>query len=201
MVFNIPVEAFVCAKTATYTPYGGTLRNMLKLVINQTMYTFNAKTDGAFYLRVEGNSGYGLWLVAPDNSLNFSSMASMAVHDALEYLATYCDTNDIPGWTAFADWISDNSGLADMVFGATTSITMGGYTTTDVPTWTNPHGNVSVFFRWCKTALITIEQDAGLTLPMSAVQSSSTKFVIPMTFTVGASEQTQSVSMDLILQI
>ena len=201
MVFNIPPEAFVCAKTATYLPYGGSALNMLKLIINQTMHTFNAKTDGAFYLRMEGDADYGLWLVAPDNSLNFTSMASMAVHDALEYAATYCDNHDIPGWEDFADWLSGNSGMAEVVFDSVTSITMAGYTTQNVPTWVDPHGNISVFFRWCKAALVAIEQAEGITAQMSSFQSSSTKFVIPMTFTVEAVGGTETVDMDLILQI
>ena len=125
----------------------------------------------------------------------------MAVHDALEYIATYCDNNDIPGWDDFADWISGNSELVGIVFESITSITISGYTTTNVPTWVNPHGNVSVFFRWCKAALISIEQTEGMTAQMSSFQQSATKFVIPMRFTVEAVGGTETVDMDLILQI
>lgn len=201
MVFNIPAEAFKCAKNATYKPYGQSALNMAKLIINQTLHTFRAKQDGAFFLKVEGNAQYGLWLVAPDNSLNFTSMASMAVHDALEYMATYCDTHDIVGWEDFAEWLSNNNEMSEIVFDSVTAFTIYGYTTTNVPQWENPNGNISTFFRWCKDALIEAETEAGATLPMSVFQISATKFIISILFTVQAVGGTAYVGMDLILQI
>ena len=203
IMISFPPEALVCAKTATYTPYGESALNMIRLVVNQVLYKFTAKTDGAFYLRAEGNSGYGLWLIAPDNSIDFASMASMAVHDALEYLANYCDMHDINGWIDFAEWLSlsTTSEFAEIVFSAIQSITVSGYTTTDVPKWGDPHGNVSVFFRWCKDGMVAAETEAGVTLQMANYQDSASKFTIPFDLTVQTKDGLESVTMALILQI
>lgn len=202
MYLNIPPEGLACAKTARFKKLGSSAVNMAKLIINQTVHRFNARTDGAFYLRVEGRAQYGLWLVAPDNSLDFTAMASMHIHDALEYMATYCETTPIPGWTALAEWLSGSSGeMGQIVFDSITSITIGEHTTTNVPEWTDPQGNISVFFRWCENALIAAETEMGVTAEMSQIQLSATQFVLPISMTVDAVGGSGTITMALILQI
>ena len=204
MIFiSFPPEALVCAKTARYTALGESAVNMVRLVVNQVLYKFTARTDGAFYLRAEGSNAYGLWLIAPDNSINFASLESMAVHDALEYLATYCDTHDIPSWIDFAEWLSTSttSEMAEIVFSAVRSITVSGHTTTDIPQWSDPHGNVSVFFRWCKDGMVAAETEAGVTLQMADYKDSASKYTIPFGLTVQTKDGLESVTMNLIFQI
>lgn len=172
---------------------------MAQFVFGEFTGQFKAKTDGAYWVDVEGTTPNGIWLVCPDNSLDFSELAQMDVAGAFEELALYCDSNDVPGWDVLANLITDASGDLAALLSSVTYVTYAGFGTSDVPAWQNPHGSISALFRWIKLGVQNAERDNNVSIQMADIQGAENpnRFMLP----ISGYTNTEPFELDTTLQI
>jgi hypothetical protein len=194
-------EYMATAKRGTWTQAAQTAKAIAKLRLTHIRtsqdYTelsteFAARTEGAFYVRLEGAALYGVMLVAPDNSINFSGLASMSVVDAMDYLRAYNATSEIPGWKDYVTWFDEKYAL----YGAyVTGVTLCGNTTSNVPSYSNPSHSVSVWFDWLRQCAINADCS---NVSMGSYRPSANKYSLPMVINPGSS-LTRSLNLELII--
>ena len=184
---GLPLQYLKCAKSGKFQRFGQTALTMLRMIYGEIVGTFDAAQKGSYYLYVENRMPTGIWLVCPDNTFSFSTLAAMDATAALETIATYCDSHDIPRWTEFAQWLTTNNSLFADAIALIQSVEIAGLTTSNIPAWTNPQGSISALLRWIKSALVNAETDAGETIPMADLRDAlnQNKFVLPISANAG----------------
>lgn len=167
------------AKNGTWKALNATSAVALaKLMLNGFVTNFSAKTDGSYFLIAEGSAqNYVLLLVAPDNSINFSTLMNQNVVEALETVRNYVGQHPIPGWAPFIDWFFDNM---TRYIGSADYVTVCGNTvqSADIPAFPTVKSQYNVF-DWLKKVADT----AGCSnVAMSSCQVGNyNKFEIPVT--------------------
>ena len=180
---GLPLYYLRCAKHGKFQKCAQTAMTMLRMYYGSFVGNFDAGKNGAYYLYVESNLPQGIWLVCPDNTFDFETLALMDAAVALEYIASYCDIHDIPKWVEFAEWITNKDTVLEQAIGLITYVEVGGLVTANIPTWTNPQGSVSTLLRWFKQLVLNAETDTGETIPMSSLRDTSVnrnKFMLPI---------------------
>lgn len=185
-------EYSATAKRGTWQKIGGLVRTLTKFALASInigeMYEcdFHSLTEGGFYVRLESPTAssftYYLILVAPDNSLKWASISSMTVQGAIEHLRDETKKHPITYWEEFTKWFD---GKYNQYSGIITKATVCGRETSNIPTYSNPAHDVSVWFAW----LATIGQSVYLNnLNASDYQVSDYQYSIPMRFTTTRGE-------------
>lgn len=189
-------ELAATAKRGTWQAIGRTVRDVARMRLNsQYDADFSAATEGAFFAWLEGgqSDNYRLLLVAPDDSINWSGLASLTVTDALTYLAAYTNTHSIPGWERFVAWFDDKFAI----YGAyVTGVSICGRSAGAMPTYSNPQHSVSVWWTW----LLSCAVNAGCSsVYLNGYKEGNYRYTLPMVIAVGGNAT--HVALDLILTI
>lgn len=164
---NLPLQYLKCAKHGTFKQMYSTLKTMYKLIYGENVSVFDAKVKGAYYVYVEGQRPSGLWLVCPDNSLDFQELVQLDITEVFEEMAEYDTYYPVPQWDDLAEWISSKNTTLSFALDAIQSVTIGNLTTDNIPKWTDPKSDLSVVFRWIKQLAFNAEEDNKQYLPCS----------------------------------
>ena len=150
-----------------------------KLIYNSYTCDFSTKDDGSYFLIAEGLTGVGykLILVAPDNSIDFSTLENTNVVNALTIVRDYVGNTPIPGWDSFVTWFGQRM---RQYGGYAGSATVCGQTVENMPLPTFPT-NATQYdtFEWLRSVAAAANCD---TVAMSGYKVGTyNKFAIPVT--------------------
>lgn len=163
------------AKRGTWTALVGAVKTLTRLTFNGRVCDFSTKEDGSFFVLGEGATQYELLLVAPDDSLDWPSLASMSVLDLLVYLEAYTNDHEIPGWTSFVRWFDSKYSVYG---GMVSSGSICGCAVSSIPSYSNPAHSVQVWFDW---VLQLGQNAAGLnSVSLSGYRDSAYQYGLPM---------------------
>lgn len=201
--FTMNQEYMATAKHGTFQTIGENIKILRRFLWNGKNCDFHARTDGAFYLAA-GNNRQRLILVAPDNALDFPAMGEMTADAAFLYISQVCASPGIPGWDEFAGWFYGlMQQFGDNLLDALQSITVGDLTTTTIPTYSPSGTGAEDFFLWVRTALMSAESEAGVTLQMADAKVDDVSFAIPITMVAEVEEegQTEEITVQLLVEM
>lgn len=160
------------AKRGTWKRMGDTVKALTKLyitspstvydVVNGTSETvmktqtcdFSTKTDGGWFLRVEGTLRNVLLLVLPDNSVDLNGISGTGgtIDDAFRAVIAYEQTSGIPGWDGFVQWFdgkwSQYGAFANAVSFSLQTPDETDYTVGTIPSYSNSGHDVGVWLAW-----------------------------------------------------
>ena len=194
-----------CAKSGGFQELGKAAVQIIQIIYGELTGTFDAVERGAYWLDVENQLPKKIWLVCPDSFESwYSNLEEMTVADALEELADVCDNDAPPAWEDLAEWLTTYNSLISTAMQSVQSITIYGYTFTNVPAWQNPNGSISVLFRWIKQAILNAEQASGMTFEMANYhpqQPSGETNYSAYDISVGVVTTAGNFSLDTLLQI
>jgi len=165
---NLPIYLLQCAKKGFFNErdrWGWISRSLYKLIYGDFVGTFDAGVNGAYWVQLEEERPKALWIVCPDNSLDFQELVQLDITEVFEEMAEYDTYYPVPQWDDLAEWISSKNTTLSFALDAIQSVTIGNLTTDNIPKWTDPKSDLSIVFRWIKQLAINAEEDNNQSLP------------------------------------
>ena len=155
---------------------GNTVRSLMKLVANGITYDFRATAEGGAVIVPPDYSA--IEFISPDGRINYKSLLSGNLGNALTSTIAVLQSNPIPSWDKFARWIGLNGTInmvADQVTGCEILTICGEYpVAVNVPEFSRV-ADMAAFLRAVYTATAAAH---GTALSLSRVDDASFGWII-----------------------